>query len=205
MLSKVKSPYNLESIFKYVNESFKLKLISHSKELQKKLNLSIKDYKNYSEIDIELKLIDNIENGTDFVNPEFKYRNSLHIYFNDELKDQKRIFVKQNEKVSKIKIVIDYKVKTLEGLFKGRDCITGGMYCHAPINPTMEQLNPNIELDPLDAFINAPYTGNGFSPEAEQDYRQRQLNNMQKKINSQDSLNRDDIRNMKSIDTQKKK
>lgn len=99
----------------------------------------------------------------------------------------------------------DAKGKLLELAVKGRDCITGGMYCHAPINPTMEQLNPNIELDPLDAFINAPYTGNGFSPEAEQDYRQRQLNNMQKKINSQDSLNRDDIRNMKSIDTQKKK
>ena len=47
----------------------------------------------------------------------------MHIYFNDKLKDQKRIYVRKDEKVSKIKIVIDYNVKTLEGLFKGCSCI----------------------------------------------------------------------------------
>ena len=123
MLNKIKNLYNLESIFQYLNESLKLKIIRHSKALQKKLKISIEDYKNYCEIEIELKLIDNIEKDTDFINPEFRYANSLHIYFNDKLKDQKRIYVREDEKVSKIKIVIDYNVKTLEGLFKGCSCI----------------------------------------------------------------------------------
>lgn len=94
--------------------------------------------------------------------------------------------------------------KLLELAVKGRDCISGGEYCHAPINPTFEQLNKN-EQNSLDAFINAPYTGNGFSPEAQRDYHQRQLNNMQKKLNSNGSLNADDLRNLNSGNSQKKK
>lgn len=97
----------------------------------------------------------------------------------------------------------DAKGKLLELAVKGRDCISGGMYCHEPINPIP---GGGVEIeDSLDAFINAPYTGNGFSPEAERDYQQRKLNNMQKKINATDNLNRDDIRDMKGIDSQKKK
>ena len=95
------------------------------------------------------------------------------------------------------------KGKLLELAVKGRDCISGGMYCREPINPIP---GGGVEIeDSLDVFINAPYTGNGFSPEAERDYQQRKLNNMQKKINATDNLNRDDIRDMKGIDSQKKK
>jgi len=95
----------------------------------------------------------------------------------------------------------DAKGKLLELAVKGRDCISGGEYCHQPINP----IPGGIEVeDQLDAFINAPYTGNGFSPQAEKDYKEMQLRNMQKKINNKDTLNRDDIHDMKDINSKKK-
>ena len=76
----------------------------------------------------------------------------------------------------------DAKGKLLELAVKGRDCISGGIYCHTPVNPSFEDIYKN-SADPLDAFIYAPYSGNGFSPEAELDYQQRKLKNMQKKLN----------------------
>ena len=91
----------------------------------------------------------------------------------------------------------------MELAVKGRDCISGGAYCHEPINP-IPSSGSDIE-DSLDAFINAPYSGNGFSPEAERDYQQRKLHNMQKKINTKDNLDRDDFRDINDINSQKKK
>lgn len=100
----------------------------------------------------------------------------------------------------------DAKGKLFEQALKGRDCITGGMYCQTPVNPTLDQLYQlNGTVDQLDVFINAPYTGNGFSPEAERDYQQRQINNLQKKINSKENLNIDDLQDLKNIDNEKKK
>ena len=97
----------------------------------------------------------------------------------------------------------DAKGKLLELAVKGRDCISGGAYCHEPINP-IQGSGSEIE-NSLDEFINAPYSGNGFSPEAERDYQQRKLRNMQKKMNAKDSLDRDDYRDMNNINNQKKK
>lgn len=86
------------------------------------------------------------------------------------------------------------KGKLLEQALKGRDCITGGSYCHA-FDP-----NPSIPgADPLDEFINAPYTGNGFSPELERQYKQQQLNNLQKEINRKDKLDEDTKNKMREI------
>lgn len=86
------------------------------------------------------------------------------------------------------------KGKLLEQSLKGRDCITGGVYCHAfDANPVLDN------VDPLDAFINAPYTGNGFSPELQQQYKQQQLNNLQKQINRKDNLNESDIDQIEEI------
>jgi tetratricopeptide (TPR) repeat protein len=76
----------------------------------------------------------------------------------------------------------DAKGKLLELAAKGRDCISGGPYCQTPVNPNYEDLyrsNP----DSLDAFIYAPYSGNGLSPQAQRELKQRELNNMQKKLN----------------------
>ncbi len=90
------------------------------------------------------------------------------------------------------------KGKLLEQSLKGRDCLTGGAYCHA-----FDAMPAKQSSDPLDTFINAPYTGNGFSPELEQQYKQQQLNNLQKQINRKDTLNENDINKMQEIQGEK--
>ena len=97
------------------------------------------------------------------------------------------------------------KGRLLELAVKGRDCLSGGPYCHEPINPPL----PTVQVDPsqddpeLDAFINAPYRGHGFSPALEKEYKQQQLNNMQKTINRKEKLDRDDIDDIKQIERNK--
>ena len=93
--------------------------------------------------------------------------------------------------------------KLLEMAVKGRDCLSGGPYCHEPINPPNPEMpvtDPSQDDPALDAFVNAPYSGHGFSPELEQQYRQQKLNNMQKTINRKEKLDRDDIEEIKNIE-----
>ena len=46
-------------------------------------------------------MIDNLidEKNYYFISPEYKDHSLLHIYFNDEFKEQKKIFIKKNEKI----------------------------------------------------------------------------------------------------------
>ncbi|MEE3349769.1 MAG: tetratricopeptide repeat protein [Candidatus Gastranaerophilaceae bacterium] len=97
--------------------------------------------------------------------------------------------------------------KLFELALKGRDCISGGMYCMTPVNPLPEPPKADEILkavDPLDQFINAPYTGHGFSPELEREYQQKQLDTIQKTINRKENLNKDDIEDLKQIQREHK-
>ena len=92
----------------------------------------------------------------------------------------------------------------LEMAVKGRDCIKGGMYCHTPVNPKLDVNTLKAEklkgYDDLDKFIMSPYSGHGFSPELEKEYQQKQLDVLQKTINSKDNLNNTDMNQIKKID-----
>ena len=46
-----------------------------------------------------------------------------HIYFNDNKEEIKRNYFNKNDNVSKIKIIIDYQVKSFEELFYYCECI----------------------------------------------------------------------------------
>ena len=88
----------------------------------------------------------------------------------------------------------DAKGQLLEQALKGRDCILGGAYCHAfDAYPTGDGVNS------LDAFINAPYTGNGFSPELEKQFQQDKLRSIQKQMNRKDELDEKDIENIQEF------
>lgn len=89
------------------------------------------------------------------------------------------------------------KGKLLERALKGRDCITGGVYCHS-----LDLDNANIS-DPLDQFINAPYEGNGFSPELQEQYKKDQLKNLQRTINRKENLNNRDLNKIDKFDNNK--
>ena len=87
--------------------------------MQKRLSLDINDYieysQSYSSIKIELKFFDN--KYAKFINISEKYKEYYHIYFDDSKEEIKRFNLNQNDKVNKIKIRIDYQVKSFNNLF----------------------------------------------------------------------------------------
>ena len=50
MLALIKSKYILAEVFEFLMIKYRLKLINRSKKIQNRLNLNIKDYKEYCEI-----------------------------------------------------------------------------------------------------------------------------------------------------------
>ena len=96
-----------------------LEILKINKKIQNRLNISIKDYKEcselYSSIGIELKPVEN-KYGK-FINIPDKDKEYYHIYFDDSNEEIKRNYLEENEKVKKIKIKIDYQVTSLKELF----------------------------------------------------------------------------------------
>ena len=124
----LKSDYFLTKIFDYIERKKSLKIVKCNKVLQKRANISIKDYidycKFYSSIEIELnityKLFDQLNT---FINISNEEKNFFHIYFDNSNKEITRNFLKKNEKVKNIKIKIDYQIVSFKGLFKDCKCI----------------------------------------------------------------------------------
>ena len=100
--------------------------MKYNKKLQKRLNLNINDYKDYSQIyspiERELKLDD--KKYGKFINISNDDKEYYHIFFDNSDEEMKRNYLKQNEKVEIIKIKIDYQVKSFERLFKDNDFIS---------------------------------------------------------------------------------
>ena len=97
-----------------------LQIMKYNKKLQKRLNININDYKDYSQlyspIEIELKIADNyIASPFIFIsNEDKKY---YYIYFDNSNEEITRNYLNKNEKVKKIKIIIDYQIKSFKNLF----------------------------------------------------------------------------------------
>ena len=131
----LKSNYLLIKLFFNVMKKTKsLTIVKYSKKLQKRMNLNINSYKDYSQlyslIELELKLIDdkcdeverkyNIwfkEKNNTFINILDEEKEYYHIYFDNSKDEIKRNFLNKNEKVNTIKIIIDYQVESLKKLF----------------------------------------------------------------------------------------
>jgi len=96
----------LLNLFEHIEKNISLGIIRYNKKLQKRFKLTIKDYKYYSEyIEIELKYADN-EYGK-FINIPDKEKEYYHIYFDNSKEEIHRNYLKENEKINKIKIIID--------------------------------------------------------------------------------------------------
>ena len=125
-LDNIKSKLILRKIFDILCREDLLRIVKYNKKIQNKLNLKIKDFeeglKYYSLIEFELK-IKKDEFGK-FINVlNEKDKHFYHIYFNDDRIETKRRYVKKNEKIDKIKIVLGYGVLTFEKLFQECRCI----------------------------------------------------------------------------------
>ena len=127
ILNKIRSSYILKQIYNNLNKTNSFELIKYNKKLQKRLNIKLKDYKKYNETytPIEIELIPAQGVYGNFIN-FYKSSNSssyIHIYFDDSKKEVKRNYLCEKDKISKIRIVIDYQLKSLFGLFLDCVCI----------------------------------------------------------------------------------
>ena len=106
-------------------ENKSLNIIKYNNNIKNRIDISIKDYKEYSEIyssiEIEIKPANN-EYGQ-FININKENEKYYHIYFNDNKEEIKRNYLKENENVDKLKIILDYQIKSFEDLFYNCKCI----------------------------------------------------------------------------------
>ena len=119
-LKNLKSDYILKKIYYYLKSKKSLEIFKYNKKIQKRLNISINNYKEYSEIysSIEIELIPIKNSNGKFINIPENQKEYFHIYF-DERKDEiKDNVLAYDNKVSRIKIKIDYQVKSFKNLFK---------------------------------------------------------------------------------------
>ena len=123
MLVKIRSKYIVIKIFENLKENRLLKLIHYNKKYQKLMDKKIIDYKIiFSKIEIEIIPKENTYGK--FINISNKNIQSNYlIYFNDNKEEIKRNYLNKNENVSKIKIIINYQIKSFEKLFENCECI----------------------------------------------------------------------------------
>ena len=132
ILPKIKSHYILKDVYNHLQKRKLMKIIKYNKNLQKKMNISINDYKHYKKIGIEI-IPSPIKYGK-FINYDEKYKSHFHIYFNNETEEIKRNYFDKGEKINKIKIIIDPKVNTFFELFKNCECIYSINFTHFNVN-----------------------------------------------------------------------
>ena len=122
IIDNIKSRYILSKIYNNITKKKKLEIIKYNKKIQNRLNLDVKDYKEYSEIEIEI--IPAKDKYGKFINIKENDKLYYHIYFNDNKEEIKNKYeIKKKDCVTKIKIIIDYQVKSFKKLFYYCECI----------------------------------------------------------------------------------
>ena len=116
----LKSDYFLQKLLNHLLKKKSLDIIKYNNNIKERINKSIKDYKEYSEIyspiEIEIKP-DEYYHGH-FININKENEIYYHIYFNDNIEEIKRNYLNKNDNVEKLKIIIDYQIKSFKGLFQ---------------------------------------------------------------------------------------
>ena len=125
IFKKFQCDYFLQKLFNHLLKKKSLDIIKYNKSIKNRLNISIKDYKEYSElyssIELELKPVNN-KYGR-FIHIHKKDQKIYHIYFDNNKEEIKRNYLKENEQIKIIRIIIDYQAKSFEGLFKDCYCL----------------------------------------------------------------------------------
>ena len=126
ILQNIKSNYFLERIYNNILKKKSLEIVKYNKKIQNRINLSIKDYKEYSEkfSSIEIEIIPCNNQYGQFINIKEDEKLFYHIFINDNKEEKENKYsINEEDKVTKIRIVIDYQVKSFEDLFKNCKCI----------------------------------------------------------------------------------
>ena len=126
IIYNIKCDFFIPKIFEIIPKNITFRIINYNKKLQKILNINIKDfieiYEIYGPTRIEIIPIKN--NYGKFINVKEVEKKYFHIYFNDNKEETKnKYYINEEDKITKIKIKIEHKVKTLSKLFNGCKCI----------------------------------------------------------------------------------
>ena len=118
-LINLKNDYFLKKLFENIPKNTSFKIFKYNKKIQKRLNISIKDYKEYTEYlqiysPIEIEVVPIKHKYGKFIHWIIEDGEHFHIYFNDNKEEIKRNILNKDYKVSKIKIIIDHQIKSLE-------------------------------------------------------------------------------------------
>ena len=121
----LKSDYFMQKLFDNIQKKVSLKIIKCNIFIQKRLNININNYKDFSEkfSSIELEIIP-IKNGYGpFIKIKEENKKYFHIYFNDNKEEIKKTELNKEDNVSKINIIIDYQINSFSELFYYCRCI----------------------------------------------------------------------------------
>ena len=124
-LINIKSDYFLQKLFDNMQKRISLKIIKCNMNIQKRLNVNINNYKDFSEkfSSIELEIIPIENKYGSFIKIKEEDRKYFHIYFNDNKEEIKKTELNKGDKVSKINVIIDYQIKSFFILFYYCECI----------------------------------------------------------------------------------
>ena len=124
LLNSIKSNHILGKIIKeYIKKNIYLNIICHNKYLQSRLKISNKTYEECSQIIFELIPINQLFKEKNYiVNPRGN-ETLFHIYINESNNEFNRFYITPEDKVNKIKVLIDYKIFSIYELFKDCDCL----------------------------------------------------------------------------------
>ena len=119
----LKSDFFIQKLFGIMQTKISLKIIKCNIKIQKRLNININNYKDFSEkfSSIELEIIPIKYKYWPFINIKEEDEKYFHIYFNDNKEEIKK--TELEDKVSKINIIIDYQIKSFKELFFDCKCI----------------------------------------------------------------------------------
>ena len=131
-ISDIKSTNILKKMLDILNKKKLLSLIKHNKRFQEISNITINDYISYSNIVIEIKPKINLSNNVNykFINFRKSDEKYYHIFFNDSKKEIRRNYLNKNDRVDKIKIVVNHQVNSFEYLFFKCKCIKSISFIH---------------------------------------------------------------------------
>ena len=123
-LKRIKSDYFLIKMLSILSRKKLLHIIKYNKKTQKFLDLNINDYKNYCELfsPIEIEIIPTKDVYGKFISIAHD-KSYYHIYFNDRKEEAQLNFITGTDKIEKIKIILDYQVKSFNNLFYECKCI----------------------------------------------------------------------------------
>ena len=105
----LKGDYFLQKIFNNLEKKKTLEILKNNKNIRKRINININNYKEYSEkySSIQIEIIPINNKYGKFINIKKEDEIYYHIYFNNKKEEIKTKYINEDEEIKIIKIIID--------------------------------------------------------------------------------------------------